>query len=87
MQGLHIKYGRSHYTPPPPFLHQQIILTTVKSSNGLASSIFFSVFSKSASSASTLPFVANAFWTAWASNASIVLICFATSTATGLNAR
>ena len=63
-----------------------LILTTVKSSNGLAVSIFFNVFSKSLNSPSTLPFVSSALFTACTSKASIALICRATSYVAGLNA-
>ena len=59
--------------------------TTVRSSNGLASSMFFSVFSKSFSSKSTRPFVSSAFFTACASKASMALICLPTSYVAGLN--
>ena len=55
------------------------IRTTVKSSNGLASSMFFNVFCKSLSSTSTLLLVCSAALTAWASKASMALIWRLTS--------
>jgi hypothetical protein len=55
------------------------IRTTVKSSNGLASSMFFNVFCRSLSSTSTLDLVCSAALTAWASKASIALIWRLTS--------
>ncbi len=58
---------------------KQALHTTVSSSNGLASSIFLKVFSKSFNSKSTLPFVSSALFTACASNASMALICLPTS--------
>jgi hypothetical protein len=44
------------------------------------------VFSKSANSLSTTLFVSSALFTAWASNASIALICLSTSYVAGLKA-
>ena len=58
--------------------------TTVKSSNGLASSIFLNVFSKLLNSPSTLSFVSSAPITACASNASIAFNCLPTSYDCGL---
>jgi hypothetical protein len=55
------------------------IRTTVKSSNGLASSMFFNVFCRSLSSTSTLDLVCSAALTAWASKASMALIWRLTS--------
>lgn len=62
------------------------ILTTVKSSNGLAVSMFFNVVSNSRNSPSTLPFVSSALFTACTSNASMAFICRPTSYVAGLNA-
>ncbi len=59
--------------------------TTVKSSNGRAVSMFSSVLSKSLNSASTLPLVSPALFTACASKASIALSCLLTSYVAGLN--
>jgi hypothetical protein len=56
----------------------------VRSSNGLASSIFFNVFAKSCNSKSTRPLVSSAFFIAWASKASMALICLPTSYVAGL---
>lgn len=63
----------------------EAVLTTVKSSNGLASSMFFNVASRLFNSASTFPFVSSALFMAWVSNTSMALICFPTSYVTGLN--
>ncbi len=69
-----------------PYVNRTDILrhTTVKSSNGLASSIFFNVFSKLLNSPSTLSFVSSAPFTACASNASIAFSCLPTSYPCGL---
>src|SRR5215469_2938681 len=61
----HIKIG----------LVEEAVRTTVRSTNGLASSIFLSVLSKSFNSRSTTSFVSSADFTACASKASIALSC------------
>lgn len=53
--------------------------STVRSENGLASSMFLSVFWRSLSSLSTTALVSSALLTAWASKASMALICLFTS--------
>ena len=58
---------------------EEVVRTTVRSSNGLASSIFLSVLSKSFSSRSTTSLVSSADFTACASKASITLTCLPTS--------